>query len=218
MRLKSCRNEDVGPNRSTPRRPSLKSPPSVMVPIFRLVLVSLVCAHFYGYTWDCAKGGDLVRIYLAGVVALLGAIIAVLVPLVNRSAQGSIMDTNQRKCVPALVAVKILLILPEIAWNVLGTLWMFGDVVECGSENFTVVVVEGLVLFNWVLLGLSIFGLAMVFDPLGSVQLNEEEDHHRKVMGLWMWRFQWAFCWVRKDKLYKEAFQHVAGILHRSRE
>nr|CAD7576349.1 unnamed protein product [Timema californicum] len=176
-----------------------------------LVLVSLVCAHFYGYTWDCTKGGDLVRIYLAGVVALLGTIIGVLVPLVNRSAQGSIMDTNQRKCVPALVAVKIFLILPEIAWNVLGTLWMFGDVVECGSENFTVIVVEGLVLFNWVLLGLSIFGLAMVFDPLGSVQLNEEEAHHRKVTGLWMWRFQWAFCWVRKDKLYKEAFQHVAG-------
>nr|CAD7415156.1 unnamed protein product [Timema cristinae] len=51
----------------------------------------------------------------------------------------------------------------------------------------------------------------MVFDPLGSVQLNEEEAHDRKVTGLWMWRFQWAFCWVRKDKLYKEAFQHVAG-------
>nr|CAD7266964.1 unnamed protein product [Timema shepardi] len=179
--------------------------------LIRLVLVSLVCAHFYGYTWDCTKGGDLVRIYLAGVVALLGTIIGVLVPLVNRSAQGSIMDTNQRKCVPALVAVKIFLILPEIAWNVLGTLWMFGDVVECGSENFTVIVVEGLVLFNWVLLGLSIFGLAMVFDPLGSVQLNEEEAHHRKVTGLWMWRFQWAFCWVRKDKLYKEAFQHMSS-------
>ncbi|XP_063221652.1 diacylglycerol lipase-beta-like [Bacillus rossius redtenbacheri] len=177
-----------------------------------LVLVAVVLCRYYEATWECSRGGDLVRIYLAGKLALLGTIVCVLMVLVNRSAQGAVMDTEARRFVPAIVATKILLIVPEIMWNVLGSLWIFSSIIECGEESFTVIVVETLVLFNWLLLAVTVFGLALVFDPLGSVQLSSEEAHHRRVTGLWMWRFQWAFCWVRKDRLCKEAFQQVAAL------
>lgn len=66
-------------------------------------------------------------------------------------------------------------------------------------------------------LGLTVFGLFMVFDPLGSVSYGDMQDtpnqvrHHRKVTGLWSRRFRWVFCWLKRDEHGKEAFQQVAG-------
>ena len=73
-----------------------------------------------------------------------------------------------------------------------------------------------LVLFNWVLFALIIFGLAVVFDPLGSARFNEQEPtletlRHRKVTRLWLRRLQWTFCWMRQDKHVNDAFYHMAS-------
>lgn len=69
--------------------------------------------------------------------------------------------------------------------------------------------------------GLAIFGLALVFDPLGSRRYHEAHEtpsageslRHRKVMSLWQRRFRWAFCWVKSDEHGHEAFQQVAALL-----
>lgn len=77
-------------------------------------------------------------------MSLLIAVILVLVALVNRSAQGSIMDAEARKFVPAILGLKLFLILPEIVLNVFGTLWAFcPDVVNCPEEHFSKTVIEG---------------------------------------------------------------------------
>lgn len=185
-----------------------------------LVLVGFVFSRYYDATWQCESGGDVVRVYLAGIIALLSTIMVLLIVIVNRSAQGSIMDIESRKYVPALLMIKVLLIIPEVGWNIMGTIWAFSDIVQCkADENFTRTVVEGLVLFNWVLFALTLFGLALIFDPLGSIHFNEVDDstanmlHHRKVTRLWVRRFQWIFCWVRNDENCHEAFQHIASLL-----
>jgi sn1-specific diacylglycerol lipase len=75
--------------------------------------------------------------------------------------------------------------------------------------------------FNWALFGLAIFGLALVFDPLGSRRYHEVQEtpsageslRHRKVTSLWQRRFRWAFCWVKSDEHGHEAFQQVAALL-----
>jgi sn1-specific diacylglycerol lipase len=74
----------------------------------------------------------------------------------------------------------------------------------------------GLVLFNWVLFALTLFGLAVVFDPLGSAGFSEQEStletlRHRKLTRLWMRRLQWTFCWMRRDKHGNDAFYHMAS-------
>lgn len=76
-------------------------------------------------------------------------------------------------------------------------------------------------IFNWVLFGLALFGLALVFDPVGSRRFNEIHDtpsageslRHRKITSLWKRRFKWFFCWVRSDEYGHEAFQQVAALL-----
>lgn len=78
-----------------------------------------------------------------------------------------------------------------------------------------------LVVFNWALFGLAVFGLAMVFDPLGSKRYHEVQEtpgageslRHRKVVSLWQRRFKWVFCWVHSDEHGHEAFQQVAALL-----
>jgi sn1-specific diacylglycerol lipase len=80
-----------------------------------------------------------------------------------------------------------------------------------------------IVLFNWVIFSLIIFGFAIVFDPLGSTKFKKGRDNndngptesalHRKVSKLWFRRFRWAFCCLRKDEFGHEAFTQVASLL-----
>lgn len=107
---------------------------------------------------------------------------------------------------------RILLLLPEISWNVLGSLWMFGPKVKCGYDHYTITVVQALVLFDWILIGLTVFGLALIFDPLGSLGNKNLESlaEHSKVSSIWLRRFKFLW-WMRKDESANETFQHVAG-------
>lgn len=91
---------------------------------------------------------------------------------------------------------------------------MFTKQVQCSEDKYTIPVVEGLVLFDWVLVGLSMLGLALVFDPLGSMGLRDEtipdSEEHRKISKTWMRRFKFLW-WMRRDESADETFQHVAG-------
>lgn len=68
--------------------------------------------------------------------------------------------------------------------------------------------VSALVVFNWVLFGLAIFAVVLVYDPLGSRKYSDlqespstgESIKHRKSTSLWQRRFRWAFCWVSSIK------------------
>lgn len=81
--------------------------------------------------------------------------------------------------------------------------------------------ISALVVFNWALFGLAIFGLALVFDPLGSSRYSDVQEtpsageslRHRKGTSVWQRRFRWAFCWVKSDEYGHEAFQQVAALL-----
>lgn len=82
-----------------------------------------------------------------------------------------------------------------------------------------------IVVFNWVVFALILFGLAIVFDPLGSQRYRDkcrdnndntgptESTLHRKVSNLWMRRFRWLFCCLRSDEFGQEAFGQVASLL-----
>lgn len=179
-----------------------------------LIFMGSACIRYYEYTWSCQLGGDLVRVYLLGEIAFLVLSILLMLIIAKQSAKGSIMETTARKYVEPLLTVKILLLLPEICWNVLGTLWMFGPNVKCGYEHYTVTVVQALVFFDWILIGLTVLGLALIFDPLGSLtdkQLDSVSQHGR-ASNIWLRRFKFLW-WMRKDKSANETFQHVADLL-----
>ncbi|XP_039446380.1 diacylglycerol lipase-beta-like isoform X1 [Culex pipiens pallens] len=196
--------------------------------VFRIVwlgLISCVTSTYWSVTAECdEQAGLAVRIYLAGTLVLISVNMVLLVLLVNRSAQGCITEVQKRTLVAPLLVVKILLILPETGLNVFGTMWAFCGTIECKSEDkISQTVIEAIVLFNWVVFALIIFGLAIVFDPLGSAKYKNGRDSndngptesaiHRKVSKLWFRRFRWAFCCLRKDEFGHEAFTQVASLL-----
>lgn len=78
------------------------------------------------------------------------------------------------------------------------------------------------VVLNWVVFGLIIFGFAIVFDPLGSTKYKKGRDNandgpdsmmHKKVSKMWINRFKWIFCCLRRDEYGQEAFMQVASLL-----
>lgn len=196
--------------------------------VFRIVwlgLISCVTSTYWSVTAECdEQAGLAVRIYLVGTLVLISVNIVLLVLLVNRSAQGSISEALKRRMVAPLLVIKILLIIPETGLNIFGTMWAFCGTIECKSDDkVTRTVIEAIVLFNWVVFALIIFGLAIVFDPLGSAKYKNGRDSndngptesaiHRKVSKLWFRRFRWAFCCLRKDEFGHEAFTQVASLL-----
>ncbi|XP_078053515.1 diacylglycerol lipase-beta isoform X2 [Augochlora pura] len=178
------------------------------------ILIGTACLRYYQYTWNCQLGGVLVRVFLLGQLTYLLLTMVFMLLIVRYSVKGSIMDTKARKYVEPLLTVKILLLLPEIAWNVLGSIWMFGGSVKCSYDHYTTTVVQALVLFDWILIGLTIFGLALIFDPLGSIENKNLENlaEHSKLSSLWLRRFKFLW-WMRKDESADETFQHIAGLL-----
>lgn len=195
----------------------------IAIRLIWLSLIVIVYIRYYDYTWECTKGGEYIRTYILGMMSLLVVVILILIALVNRSAQGSITDVESRKHVPAILLLKIFFIFPETALNVFGTMWAFcGDVVVCEhEEHFSKTVIEALAICNWCLFGLAVFGLALIFDPLGSKRYHDVQEtpgggeslRHRKVTNIWQRRFRWAFCWLRSDEHGNEAFRQVAAIL-----
>lgn len=179
-----------------------------------LILIGIGCLKYYESTWQCRAGGDFVRVYLLGIVVILGTVMVLTCLIIRYSSKGSVSDTHARRYVEPLLTIKILMIIPEINWNILGTLWIFGGNVDCKMEEYTINVVEALIFFDWILIGLTILGLALVFDPLGSLGLREQNldiaIEYGKFSRIWRRRFKFLW-WMRKDESAKETFQHVAG-------
>ncbi|CAH0394561.1 unnamed protein product [Bemisia tabaci] len=184
-----------------------------------LILVSVALLRYYNFTFDCDEGGYLVRFYLIGVIVIIVAMMIMLTIIINRSAQGAIWDTARRAIVPRLIVIKIAMMFPEMLMNILGTVWTFTHVIDCVDEHFTNTVVRFLVLFNWMLFALTVFGLALVLDPIGSIKINDGNNEmtidslrHRKVTRIWVRRFRWFFCWITRDEHSREAFSQIASL------
>ncbi|RZF36575.1 hypothetical protein LSTR_LSTR010686 [Laodelphax striatellus] len=192
----------------------------IILRIIWLSLMGTVTGRYYRYTWTCATGGDFVRVYLIGTCVLLAVVLLVLIALVCHSARGSIVDTHARRHVPLLLGIKLILIIPEVAWNVMGTIWAFTTVIDCpNDDDFTNTVIDILVCCDWVLFALAVFGIFMVIDPIGSIKLRGSQPEisidtlkHKKVTRIWVRRFRWFFCWLIRDKQSHEAFTQVAGL------
>ncbi|XP_046822696.1 diacylglycerol lipase-beta-like isoform X1 [Vespa crabro] len=188
----------------------------ILIRLTWLILIGIGCVQYYASTWKCQLGGDVVRVYLIGEITILGIVIIITFFIIRYSSKGSITDTHARRYVEPLLTVKIFMILPEINWNILGTLWISSKNIDCEIEQYTMSIVKAMVFFNWILIGLTIFGFVLVFDPLGSLDIREKDlddsIKHGKISRNWRRRFKFLW-WMRKDEKANETFQHVAGLL-----
>ncbi|BES97276.1 neural stem cell-derived dendrite regulator [Nesidiocoris tenuis] len=197
--------------------------PAIIELFIRIVWISLIgvaTCRYYNLTYECSAGGELVRAYLVGKLAILSLVSILLLVIMNRSAQGAICDVYSRRHVPKLIAIKIILLAPEVVLNVLGSIWTYMSVIKCNYDHFTNTAINVLVCLDWLLFTLAVFTLFMVIDPIGSVKLSGSQPdltidslRHRKVTSVWLRRFRWIFCWIIRDKQSHEAFTQVAGLI-----
>jgi len=100
--------------------------------------MSCVINKYWHNTYDesCGEHGLWIRIYLAGIIAIICVNLILLAIIVNRSAQGGISDTQNRWLVAPLLTMKIILILPETVLNVFATVWAFCESIQCAPSDF----------------------------------------------------------------------------------
>lgn len=112
--------------------------------------MSCVINKYWRNTYECEEHGLTIRIYLAGIIAIICVNMVLLVLIVNRSAQGGITDTQNRWMVAPLLTIKIILILPETILNVFGTVWAFCQSVKCDNkDSYSKTVIECKFVIDW---------------------------------------------------------------------
>lgn len=103
-----------------------------------------------------------VKIYLIGVTGILALNLPLLLLMIYHSSRGSITDVHARRLVAPLIYLKwvssdlviehsstlihfrIFLVLPEIAINVMGTLWIFCGFIQClnSADSFANTIIK----------------------------------------------------------------------------
>ncbi|XP_059057188.1 diacylglycerol lipase-beta-like [Achroia grisella] len=186
-----------------------------------LVLISLVVAHEYENTWLCNSTGPdgwLVRLYLCGTLVLQVVLLLLLPILAYQSARGTI--TTPRKLVPPLIYINLFMTVIELLLNILGSIWIFSDAIECSmTRTFSNRVIFYLIIITWIRMAILLITIYSFYDPLGSVDYEELQDesmkawYNKKLVEAWVWRLKWALLLLERDEQSKEAIEETARLL-----
>ncbi|KAB7502007.1 Sn1-specific diacylglycerol lipase beta [Armadillidium nasatum] len=127
--------------------------PGIFEAVVRAAWLILTLVLFYEHIRDsekidpdgtsCKKGETLIRIYVIGVLVILSLSFLLSVTLAIHSAKGTIMTTAPRRYVPQILIFRVVFGVFEIGWNILGTLWLYSDQVQCEKSSAIWVLLEG---------------------------------------------------------------------------
>lgn len=110
---------------------------------------------------DCSKGIYL-HIYFIGlfVFLIITAILAVVIVYI--SMQGTIADSVKRHRLPCVLYIRLIVAVPEVTWNGLGTYWAFVASEDC--HRMIVNIAKGTVIFGWVVLFICIIACTIIYN------------------------------------------------------
>lgn len=188
-----------------------------------LILYTYHKGHF-----DC-HGGTVLHSYLVGLLVILGFIVFSLGAIVYVSAQGTITNPGPRRSITALVYLRALLYLPELAWACLGAVWASDD--SKGCDPATVGAVIAAVVASWIILLFTGLGVVFVFDPMGSrrpgppsmeplgvrdLQSSEGSQFLSRARSVavkvWESRLRILCCCLPHDDNHRAAFSSIAKL------
>ncbi len=146
--------------------------------IHRLLTVAImygVDLHKHGV---CDNGeGFRIHVFYVGLMIVTGAHFLATVFVVLVSTRGTVLDARPRSRINYFIYAKFLISVPEVVCVILGTVWVFGGdgsglVCIKGGEEVKMGLVDladSAVIVQWIILGIAVVGLLIVFDPLGGV-------------------------------------------------
>jgi len=113
-----------------------------MLFLYRRLIAACIIYWKHDANLAC-PGGHYMRVYLYGNFVVLLALVFTDVALIQNSMAGNVMDEEARKHVVPCIYLRILLEVPEIGWNILGTVWIYAKTVSCEDAPEAVVYMEG---------------------------------------------------------------------------
>ncbi|KAK7068206.1 hypothetical protein SK128_005996 [Halocaridina rubra] len=188
-----------------------------------LGLLLTLFAHHEADTSSCS-GSHLLRLFLIGGIVILGVTLIVTLLLVFHSSRGTVMNICPRKHVANLIATRVMLGIPELAWNVMGSVWIVSEDIDCKDETPLPLLMKALVIYTWVAIGFIIFGILLLFDPMkrpnrqgsddfDSSYLIESTPLGAQYIKLWEKRCRLICCLSTfRDENSSEAFKNVADV------
>ncbi|XP_029633250.1 diacylglycerol lipase-beta [Octopus sinensis] len=168
-----------------------------------LIAIIVVFNH-HKEAFSC-NDGHLLWTYYIGVITLLSISIVLTIGIISISMKGSITNTFPRRKLPYFLYLKVLLGMPELIWNVLGTFWAFGK--STGCDYMLVLTVKGAVICGWCICIVISFGIVLLFDPIGY-------GHTRRYPSAKVWegRCNVICCCSQNNPESKRALNDVAKL------
>ncbi|XP_076044730.1 diacylglycerol lipase-beta-like isoform X3 [Oratosquilla oratoria] len=199
--------------------------PGILESTLRAIWLALIIWLFIWHeinTELCINGWHL-RMYLIGVMVILGSTLILTIVLTCHSMRGTIMHTAPRRHVPLLLLLRFMFKIPEIVWNVVGTVWIATGLVDCTGETTLPILMKAVVGYCWIVMICFTLGMLVLFDPLGkpSKHSNASESDPNYFMEssstyiqVWERRCRVLCCCLNtKDRNNSEAFRNVADVL-----
>lgn len=192
--------------------------PGIVEVFLRAGWLGLTTAIFIQHESDtsrCSSGSHLLRLFLLGSLVLLGVTLIITVMLVVHSSRGTVVITLPRKHVPALIVTRVVFGIPEIMWNVIGSIWILTGQIECEPDTALPILMKALVIYTWVAVALILLGILLLFDPMkrpsrqGVVDGGVLGSHY---IQLWEKRCRLLCCVRSHDDNISEAFKNVADV------
>ncbi|XP_038591363.1 diacylglycerol lipase-beta [Micropterus salmoides] len=190
---------------------------------------TMILFTYHKGNFDC-NGRGVLHSYLIGLLVVLGLIILSLCAIVYVSAQGTITNPGPRRSIPALVYLRALLYIPELAWACLGAVWVSDD--SQGCDRATVGAVIAAVIASWIILLFTALGVVFVFDPLGNrhpqpaameplgvrdMESSEGSQFLSTARSLavkvWENRLRLLCCCLPQDESHRAAFSSIAQLV-----
>ncbi|XP_060810723.1 diacylglycerol lipase-beta [Amyelois transitella] len=188
--------------------------------IFWLSFLAFIIKDEYTASWACEGPtwqGFSVRLFLCGTLAVQGVTVVLLTALARESGRGTITDT--RKFVVPLLLLNLIMVIPEVTLNVIGTIWIFSSLIPCAlTSSYSNAVVHTIVIMTWVRLVVVLMLVYLMYDPLGAVNYDDlppskQAWFNNKLTKTFAWRLKWALLLLRGDEHSKEAIQEIARLL-----
>lgn len=168
-----------------------------------------------GGTYTCPDT-MLLHIYYIGFLCTMASIIFAQLSIVIISARGTITNSRPRRHMNKFLFLRMLLVLVEVSWSIVGTVWIASISMESCSP-----VVYWTVVLNLGFCAIAVFFLlivvAIVFDPLSRVNQNDVTSK-RNIIEYYINRLCCCFtCCLdsgkNNRKHYENSYKQISRLL-----
>lgn len=132
----------------------------------------------YGHELDnTCQVSAFLHVYFVGLIVFLAVTVLLEVVIVNISRKGTIADSTARRYLAPVLYARVIVALPEVAWNAYGTWAAFRKSNNC--HRSVVNLAKGTVITGWVVLLIAILTSVVLFNLYTGKNKRRAKTHVR---------------------------------------